>query len=98
MSPCSVKRKWVTADKCGPSLQVRSTSMNDNSSRSHTLVTFTVHPNATAGVASSQLAEVDDVALENIATLHLVDLAGSESGRVRECCMPELTMPLLAFK
>jgi hypothetical protein len=53
--------------------------MNDASSRSHTIITFTLGRNAPRDVVTSQDPEevVDDVA-----TLHLVDLAGSESGRV----------------
>ncbi|KAK9901666.1 hypothetical protein WJX75_007339 [Coccomyxa subellipsoidea] len=62
--------------------RVRNTAMNDASSRSHTIITFTLGRNAPRDVVTSQDPEevVDDVA-----TLHLVDLAGSESGRVISC-------------
>ncbi len=60
-------------------MQVRSTAMNDTSSRSHTLITFTVARSAPGDSATSIEPEE---ALDDVATLHLVDLAGSESGRV----------------
>ena len=53
--------------------------MNDASSRSHTIITFTVGRNAPGDVVTSQEPEE---AVDDVATLHLVDLAGSESGRV----------------
>ncbi|EIE20636.1 kinesin-domain-containing protein [Coccomyxa subellipsoidea C-169] len=62
--------------------KVRSTAMNDNSSRSHKLITFTVARSAPGDSATSTEPEE---ALDDVATLHLVDLAGSESGRVTSC-------------
>lgn len=63
--------------------QVRGTAMNDNSSRSHTIVTITVRTRIAPGDAAPFLQ--DEHTLEHEAVLHLVDLAGSESGRVSHC-------------
>lgn len=54
--------------------------MNDNSSRSHTIVSVTVRTRIATGDALPTPQQ--EQALEHEAVLHLVDLAGSESGRV----------------
>ncbi|CAL8468177.1 g7716 [Coccomyxa elongata] len=53
--------------------KVRGTAMNDNSSRSHTIVTITVRTRIATGDAPPPLQQ--EQALEHEAVLHLVDLA-----------------------
>ncbi|BDA42140.1 Kinesin-like protein KIN-7D, chloroplastic [Coccomyxa sp. Obi] len=60
--------------------KVRGTALNNNSSRSHTIVTVTVRTRIAPGDAAPFPQE--EHALEHEAVLHLVDLAGSESARV----------------
>ncbi len=75
--------QWSDLRKCHDGKQVRGTAMNDNSSRSHTIVTVTVHTKIAPGDAAPFPQQ--ESALEHEAVLHLVDLAGSESGRVSQC-------------